>query len=182
MAGTATLQQVVTPVPGSFAVTVLPNAVTVTPGQAASVQITVTSVDGFFGPVNLRYSGLPSNVTGGLDSPTLTLTPGGHATSTLLFTETTTAKVNPPRSRGGSVSVVAFAAMWLLIVSPRSRRSLRAAITLTAVTCSIVGLSGCSDSRVPEKGGPRTTYTVTVTGTGTQALSASATVALTTAR
>ncbi len=167
LAGSANLQQVVAPVPGSFNLTASPAAVSVSAGKAASVLITVSSVDGFFGPVALKYSSLPPSVTGSLDQATLTVVAGGKATATLSFSETAAARSQPLQVRSTSKTFVGFATMLLLAYPIKRRKSVRILASIFALSCLGVGLTGCGTHPRPVGGeNPPVTYSVSITGIG----------------
>jgi hypothetical protein len=95
----ATVAQTVSP--GSFALTSGPVNEFIRGPGASVFTITATSVNNFTGPVTLSCAGLPADATCSFTSPTLTLMPGGTASSTMtVITTESDARLDAPAMRG----------------------------------------------------------------------------------
>jgi glucose/arabinose dehydrogenase len=68
---------------GDFSVAVAPTSRNIKRGSPTTYTVTVTSLNGFSGNVDLTVAGLPSGATGSFSVPSLTLAAGGSATSVL---------------------------------------------------------------------------------------------------
>jgi hypothetical protein len=68
-----------------FTVSVNPSAVTIFNGGSVNTTITVVSIAGFSGSVDLAASGVPPSVLTWIDPPTVVVSAGGTATSTVTF-------------------------------------------------------------------------------------------------
>jgi hypothetical protein len=84
-----------TPNPNSpdFSVSVSPSSNTVARPGSVTYNVTLTSLNGFSGNVNLSVSGLPSQTSGSFNPTSVSLAPNGTGNSTL----TITAQRNGPR-------------------------------------------------------------------------------------
>jgi YVTN family beta-propeller protein len=173
---------------GDFAISASPAAQIVKGGSEAAYNVTVTSLDGFAGPVGLSCSGLPADATCSFAQSTVILVANGTAQTTM--TVSTTAAdaelrrfgnsdlgfgTSKPSAHGGDTAalfarmIVPFDCSGLAVflagvlgrrnAKRRRRRSLRV-LGLVALTLVLVGMTSC--------GCPSTVhqdYTITVTGT-----------------
>jgi len=180
MPSTASLSQgVVTPGSnGSFAITATPAYQEVKGAGSNVYQVTVKSLDGFYGPVTLSCAGLPADATCAFSPATVTLTAGGTATTTLTTTTTlkdaATAGVKLPAPGGqGMLPLLAWTmfpmqlsgAATLLAGGLRRRRKesfWKRLMFLLPVALLVLGLSGCGCTVTQFH-----TYTITISGTGT---------------
>jgi len=179
--------QVVTP--GSFTVSATPLSQFIRGAGTTVYEITVSSVQGFEGPVTLSCAGLPADATCsfGAASSTVTLAVGGTATTTMTITNTAAdARLQAPtlglpaHDTPGGFSPMAFAATFpfglgaLLAGLARRRRGKRSGEAranhapkirlLIAILCTagIVGMVGCAcHTSIYQM------YTIPVTGTTT---------------
>jgi Big-like domain-containing protein len=152
-----------------------------TPGGSGTAALTVTSVDGFNGTVNLSVScpGAPAEISCGV-SPTSVTVNGTTTSVSATLTVTTTAATSliqggkPDRNGWRGNEVAAIAILCVLVLIPVSRRPklgrwkvalglLALGSTLTWVGCG--GGSGGGVSAVANPGTPQGTYTVGVTAT-----------------
>ena len=158
------------PPAASFALSVMPPSVTVTQGQTATYTATLTTPDGFSGPVALSVAGLPAGATAVFSPASLTPTSAG-VTSTL--TITTSGKDGPGgligtiRSPDGTLHARAATPPGTssLVVSASGAGIVRTAtVQLVVVQAGVpmfaVAVSPASQTVVQ---GKSTTYTVTVT-------------------
>jgi hypothetical protein len=97
---------VTAPVAGDFRIGVVPAMQIVKGGGAAAYSVTVTSENGFAGPVALTCAGAPGDGTCSFGQATLTLTANGTAQTTMTVT-TTSADAALFRSRGDSFTAQA---------------------------------------------------------------------------
>jgi sugar lactone lactonase YvrE len=167
-------------VPGSFTITATPPYQEIKGAGTSTYQITVTSVDGFFGPVNLSCAGLPADAGCAYSPATVTLTAGGTATTTLTTTTTlndakppTTATKLPPPGGSGMMPLLAWTmfpmqlsgAATLLAGGLRRRKKeslWKRLLFLIPLVLLIVGISGCGCTVTQFA-----TYPITITGSAT---------------
>jgi hypothetical protein len=163
-------------------------------GEAATYTITVTSKNGFAGPVTLSCSGQPANALVSFSPATLVLPADGTAQATLTIKTSQLmtgnrpshnwelakrgatrvnglmlAAVLPSCSFGGLIAVLG--GMWKR--KKRARRRLLLFLTALALLLLVLGWAGC--------GSNHQTYAITVTGTANASprVTASTTVTLT---
>ena len=160
--------------------------------------VTVSSVQGFAGPVTLACSGLPADATCTFATPTVALTGTGDGASvSTTMTVTTTmadARLMPPAPAGrtpSGLSPIAFAAVFPFglvaffglsrrkRVHPRATRSPNFRLLLAlCCTAAIVSLAGCAClSSINQVYTIPITGTTTVSGVSSQSTSVSLTVA-----
>jgi sugar lactone lactonase YvrE len=186
---------------GSFTLTATPPTQFISGPGSSVYAVTVSSVQGFAGPVSLACSGLPADATCTFATPTVTLTGTGNGDSvTTTMTVTTTladarlilpALPAPAGRTPSGLSPIAFAAVFpfgLLAFfgfsrrrrgSPRSGRApnLRLLLALCC-TAAIVSLAGCAClSSINQVYTIPITGTTTVSGVAAQSTSVSLTVA-----
>ena len=154
----------------SFSLSVMPASVTVTQGQAAVYTATLTTPDGFSGPVTLSVAGLPAGATAAFSSASVTPTSAG-AVSTLTITTT---GFNESRSLNGTIrspnGTIHSRAATPPGTSPLTISASGAGITRTATVQLVVAPAGfpmfaiaVSPASRTIVQGQSTTYTVTVT-------------------
>lgn len=165
--------------PGSFGIALSPAAITLGPGQQGTVQITLNSIGGFSGPLQLSFGTLPAYAVATLSPATVTLTAGGSGAL-----NPSTASVQSPQIFGAkrsSAALIALAAL-LLPLRLRSRRSLRGLLGIVALAVLLSGISGCGMIRVPFQTAQAGVYQIPITATDTNHNSHSATLTLTVTR
>jgi hypothetical protein len=143
-----TVQEVI--VTSGFSIALVPPAITVQAGQPSTVQIVLSSLGNFSGPLALTYGQLPAHATASITPTTVTLAAGGAGTAVLtLNTAARAAAAHPHRPRPRALPI-AFAAGLLLLLLPRrrqlaARRKTPAARLLTLLLAAIVlqSLTGC---------------------------------------
>lgn len=142
---------------GDFAISVAPSAADLYTGQAATMQVSVTALNGFNQPLALSCSGLPANTTCVFTPAAL---PSGQGTATLTIQTTA-----PHETTAASLSVVGLLAL-LLLPGWKSRRSLLARLGVVALAIGMgIGLTGCASTTPITGGTPPNTYQVAVTAT-----------------
>jgi sugar lactone lactonase YvrE len=183
---------------GSFTLSAAPPNQFISGPGSTVYAVTVSSVQGFAGPVTLACSGLPADATCTFATPTVTLAgTGAGATVTTTMTVVTTladARLTLPTPAGrtpSGLAPIAFAAVFpfgLLAFfglsrrkrgSPRASRAHRFRL-LVALLCTagIIGLAGCAClSSINQVYTIPITGTTTVSGVSSQSTSVSLTVA-----
>lgn len=167
----ATLSQVVTVPSGTFTLSATPDTQLIRGPGNTTYQVTITSKNGFAGPVSLTCSGLPADASCTLGQTLFQLAANGTATTTLI---TTTVEADAivarnmlqRRDDAGGLAITAAAALpmelsglGLLVAGIRRRKKMRL-LPLLALGLGMLGLAGC--------GCPNTafhTYPITVIGT-----------------
>jgi hypothetical protein len=194
-----TVAQVVNP--GSFTLSAAPPTQFISGPGSTVYLVTVSSVQGFAGPVTLACSGLPADATCTFATPTVTLTGTGNGASvTTTMTVTTTladarltlpALPAPAGRTPNGLAPIAFAAVFpfglgaFFGFSRRRRGRARAGRSpnlrlLLALCCTaaIIGLAGCAClSSINQVYTIPITGTTTVSGVAAQSTSVSLTVA-----
>ena len=176
----ATLTQNVLPPPpvGSFTLSATPAYQEVKGAGSNVYQITVTSVNGFTGPVTLTCSGLAADANCAFSPATVTLTSGGTAQVTLTTTTTLNdalAEVQlPPPGGKGVLPLLAwtmfpmqFSGAATLFAGGLRRRKKNDTIGkrilfLLPIILLVLGMSGCGCTVTQFH-----TYTITITGAAT---------------
>jgi uncharacterized repeat protein (TIGR03803 family) len=184
---TGSMTQVVQAAPvGTFTLTVAPPSEEVRAGDTATYTVTVTSRDGFSGPVSLSCAGQPADAGYNFDPVTVTVPAGGSAQSTLTI-QTTTRDGSPiqaakiyglrftnddfhgERQPADGQSVAGdqrsgvrwafFLFLPALALTGRRARASRLVRCLLALLllALLLGMGGC--------GGHHQVYTITITGT-----------------
>jgi hypothetical protein len=171
---------------GDFSITPCTTSVTATAGQAApGITYTLTSVNGFTGPVNFSVSTGSATLAAsyGFSVAPVTLTSNGTATTVLTvyaYQKSTSADITPintaqkapgdaPWLAGSGIAVAGL----LLIVAPRRRRwpallaVLLAVSVLGAVGCGSTQASPASTTTATTTNASPGTYSLTVTASGT---------------
>jgi uncharacterized protein (TIGR03118 family) len=168
------------PTGASFSISAATQALTVTQGQSATTNLTITPTNGFNSAVSLSCSGLPGGATCSF-SPS-TVTPAGSAATTQLRISTVTTGtygatpglvVASPTSRVGSLGLalaaVLFLLLWLLKGISGRRESVTRArwirIALTAGLLVVAAGCGSSKNTTPTMGTPAGTTTVMINAT-----------------
>jgi hypothetical protein len=138
-------------VPG-FTVTASPSSVTVSPGQFSTVELTVTSQNGFSEAVNLSCSGLPSVSYCNFTPVVLTPPADGSVTSAMQLTTTAPSGLgskneNPFRRSGAAYAVVIPGVLALAGVGALRRKNLGALRVLgiaLLLSAASMGLTACN--------------------------------------
>ena len=149
---------------GDFSIEVKPGAVSVYTGVAASVQVSVASLQGFHQPLALSCSGLPANATCSF-SPASLFDGQGGAKLTIQ-----TAAPHKAGSKSASAAVALGAFALLLVPGWKRRRSLLAGLSGVLLAVGLgVGMTGCASVSPITGGTPPGTYQVAVTAATTGA-------------
>jgi hypothetical protein len=178
---TATLTQLVSA--GTFILTANPPTQFIRGPGSTVYTVTVASVQNFSGPIALTCTGLPADSSCVFTNPTLTLTVGGTASTTMTVVNTEAdAKVSAPKAPGRGTAL-GFAPITIAAVLPfeltgfgvfvaglfgKKRRARTASARggrmrlalLVLATVSLVGLAGCACFTSLYQN-----YTITITGT-----------------
>jgi Bacterial Ig-like domain (group 3)/FG-GAP-like repeat len=151
----------------TFAVSATSTSATIQPGQNAMFPITVTPADGFTGTVTLSCGTLPSELTCNFSAPSLALTSGVPATSTLTLSTMAPSSATL-RPSGISLAFLAWGGIVCFAFSTQRihRKLTRAGMLLVLLMAGIFAISGCSSanqSQAPTNPGtPAGTQTVSV--------------------
>jgi hypothetical protein len=136
--------------------------ITVTSGQSASAQLSVTGGAGYTGSLALTCTGLPVDASCTFNPGMLSLSGGATVTSTLTVSTaaSTTSMLTP--LFGVKVLSCGMFASGLLFLWPRRRRASWLAIALVA--CALLPM-GCGANKTPANNTPVGTYTFKVVAT-----------------
>ena len=151
----------------AFAVSATSTSATIQPGQNATFPITVTPANGFTGTVTLSCGALPSEVTCSFTAPSLALTGGVPATSTLTLS-TMAPSSAALRPSGTSLAILAWGGILCFAFSTQRihRKLIHAGMLLVLLVAGIFAISGCgsaNQSQAPANlGTPAGTQTVSV--------------------
>ncbi|WP_249335922.1 hypothetical protein [Sinomonas gamaensis] len=106
----------------TFSVQVSPGSQSVVRGSAVSYTVTVTSQNGFAGPVAMSASALPSSSTAAFSAANLNVGAGGNATTTLTVSTTASTPVGTysPQIQGTSGKTTASTTAGLTVNYPLS--------------------------------------------------------------
>jgi FG-GAP-like repeat len=166
----------------TFAVTATEDSGTVSPGQSASTQLTLTPSGGFSGAVSLACSGLPTGATCAFAPAAVTLAGTAVTTTLTLHTTGSTAQRAPggpawPDPEG--ILLAGILLPFLQGVRPRARlrrRVWRAGLVLLALAVGGCGGGGGGTSSGSSGGGgtgtgsagatPAGSYAITITASG----------------
>jgi hypothetical protein len=160
-----------------FTVTASPSSVTMTPGQFATIELTVTSQNGFSEAVNLSCSGLPGVSNCNFNPVVLTPPANGSTTSALQITTTAPSGYgskndNPFQGKGTAYAVIIPGVLALAGVGALRRRHLAVLRVLGIVLllgAASMGLMACNQRYSyehhhpsPNYGTPAGSYTVVI--------------------
>lgn len=159
-----------------FTVTANPSSLTLTPGDFATVNLTVTSQNGFSEGVNLSCSGLPIATNCAFNPVVITPAANGSSISAMQITTTAVSgKLEQPGPFGKSKAVYAVLIPGLLAlagvgaVRRRNFAVLRALGFVMLLAAGMLGLTACNVrydylhyKPSPNYGTPAGTYTVVV--------------------
>jgi len=160
---------------GDFSILVQPGATTLYTGEAATMKVGVTSLQGFHQPLALTCTGLPANTTCSFSPASLT---DGQGTAKLVIQTSAPHKASSTSQSGFVSGSTAFLGALTLLLLPgrRHRRSflmgLRAGLSVLLLAVGLgLGILGCASVHPITGGTPPGTYQVAVTattaGTGT---------------
>jgi hypothetical protein len=166
------------------------STLTVAQGAQGTVTLNLAANATFTGPVTLACSGAETNATCTVNPATITLTPGGTATATLVVGTTSAATNATNHGSGsplsGSAGVVALGAMLWIFRGRRNWIRLISMASCLGLLVAALALNGCGNSKTPAPGNTIPTaskgnFTLTVTATpgGSGSTPQSATVAVT---
>ena len=170
-----TVNQAVGVTKGVFTIAATPSTQFVRGAATTYYNVTVTSVNGFTGPVALTCNGLPVDATCSFEAQVVTLTAGGTATTRMIVTNTAAdAMLIFPASPFSQVELgpIVAAAMFpfelggmgMLLAGFGRRRKTRSQqkrlLLMLFCTLGILGLAGCGCPNTAFK-----TYTINVVGT-----------------
>jgi hypothetical protein len=168
-------------VPG-FTVTAAPSSLSLTPGQFGTVNLTVTSQNGFAEAVNLSCSGVPGGSACNFNPVVVTPTPNGSSISAMQITTTAVSGAGADESArlGRSSTVYAMLIPGLLalvgIGAIRRKRfgALRAVGLLMLLGAGTMGLTSCAQrykylhyQPSPNPGTPAGNYTIVISAYST---------------
>jgi len=144
-------------VAGNFSISATPTTASLYTGQAAAVQVSVASLQGFNQPLALTCSGLPANATCSFSPATL---PQGQGAAKLVI------QTEAPQHTTGSSAAALGALTLLLLPAWRRRRSFLARLCAVLLAVGIaLEMSGCGSADPITGGTPAGTYQVGVTAT-----------------
>ena len=160
------MQEVI--LPGTFTIALSPSAMTLGTAQGGTVQIALTSVAGFSGPLSLTVGAIPTYAGATINPQTVTLAAGGTASANLVLI-TSTARLDPASFPGSSHRTAVLAALIAFLVPFRSRlpSRLRGILSMLLLAALVVGASGCGLLRIPFNTAAAGIYQVPVTATDT---------------
>jgi hypothetical protein len=146
-----TVSPAATTVPG-FTVTANPSSVSVTPGQFATIELTVTSQNGFSEAVNLSCSGLPTVSTCNFNPVVLTPPANGTVTSAMQITTTAPSGLNSknqkPLGKSGAVYAIVVPGVLALAGVGALRRKHLGALRVVGIALLLgaagTGLTACN--------------------------------------
>jgi hypothetical protein len=166
-----------------FTVTATPSSVNLTPGQFGSINVTVTSQNGFAEAVNLSCSGLPGQSACNFTPTVVTPPANGSIQSALQITTMATspvknAKESGPLSGSRTAWAVVFPGILALAGVGAIRRkhwtALRALGLVMLLGAGMLGLSACNQrygyehyKPSPNYGTPAGSYTVVISAYST---------------
>lgn len=138
-------------VPG-FTVTASPTSFTVTPGQYQTINLTITSQNGFTGQVNLSCSGLPGSSVCNFTPVTVTPPANGSITSSMQITTQGGSGVlssrAKPLGRSGTAYALILPGLLALAGLGALRRRNFAALRMLGIglllTAGAIGLTACN--------------------------------------
>ena len=137
-------------VPG-FTVTASPSSLSLTPGQYGTLNLTVTSQNGFSETVNLSCSGLPGASTCDFDPVVVTPPANGAVNSALQITTTAVSGVlsrNRPSGHDGTLYAVLIPGVLALAgvgaIRRKNYRALRALGLAMLLAAGTLGLTACN--------------------------------------
>lgn len=179
-AGTALTSDAASALPG-FTVTAVPSSLSLTPGNYGTINLTVTSQNGFSEPVNLSCSGLPSASTCSFSPDVVTPSANGSIVSALQITTTAPSGVNAaaslrhtsPFGHSGTSWALVFPGILALVgvgaIRRRNFGALRVLGFVMLLGAGTLGLSSCSArynylhyKPAPNGGTSAGSYTVTI--------------------
>jgi hypothetical protein len=160
----APVQETITP--GTFDLALAPSSITLSPGKQGTVQLQLTSVGGFSGPLQLSYAAMPAYANATLTPNTVTLTSGGSGTASLLL-NASTAQLHPALIPSGKQSAIAFATLLALLAPMRRnrRKLLRPLLGVLFFAALLTGVTGCGMIRSPFLSAAPGSYRIPVTAT-----------------
>ncbi|HET9281541.1 MAG TPA: Ig-like domain repeat protein [Candidatus Angelobacter sp.] len=159
----------VVPAPPDYQVSIPNGSATITAGQSATYNISITPQGGFNGTISFACSGLPAKSNCSFNPPTLT--PSGSATSTTLTIATTGQTTASARTVNvqtmAALTGIGFLGIVFLGVPTRRRRSMRlAGMMLLGLTLAFAIVSCGGHKTTPTiPGTPPGTFSITVTAT-----------------
>jgi hypothetical protein len=168
----AVIITVVAPVPPDFSVSIPNGSATITAGQPATYNISVTPQGGFTGTINFACSGLPAASSCGFNPPALT--PNGSAASTTLTVSTTARSTAAAQPLNGTtlaaLATFGFLGIVFLGNSTRRKRSVRITCMLLLLAVAVFAIASCGGGGSPPPpppvtGTPAGTFSVTISAT-----------------
>jgi len=128
----------------TFSLALLPGTLTLPPGKPGTAAIQLSSIGIFAGPLTLSFGTLPQYATGTLSTSSVTLTPGGSASSTFSLQTVTLATNTTPLRPGSRSETITLCALFLLLpLALRRRTRLRRLLMLCAAAILFQSLTGC---------------------------------------
>ncbi|HZT73921.1 MAG TPA: hypothetical protein VE996_09745 [Terriglobales bacterium] len=157
-----------------FSLAAASSSASITPGQSATYNLTLTAESGFNGAVAVSCSGAPAEAACSVSPASVTPTASGTAATVTVTTTAPGALApwNSPDSRWPPLIFLALALAALgMAVRPRRHRAWKRRLAWTALVGALLLAGGCgggsssSSAPPPNPGTPAGTYTLTVTGT-----------------
>ena len=163
--------------PSDFSLALSPATLTLSPGSAATVAVQLTSIGSFAGPLTLTYGTLPTYSTLTLTPPSVQITAGGTASSTLILNTLLKTATEVPLDLGSKQSPLAFAALLLVFLPLTSlqRNRLTRLLSFTLLGLMLVALTGCINTYYTANAVASGTYQLPVTATDSNHISHTAT-------
>lgn len=158
--------------PPDYSVNIPNGSATITAGQPATYNISVTPQGGFTGTISFACTGLPAASSCGFNPPTLT--PNGSAASTTLTVSTTARSAASARPLNGTtlaaLASIGFLGIVFLGSASRRKRSVRMACMLLMLVATVLAIASCGGGSTPPPpppvtGTPAGTFSVTVSAT-----------------
>ncbi|MGA2206308.1 MAG: Ig-like domain repeat protein [Terracidiphilus sp.] len=150
-------------VAGDFSISATPGTASVYMGEPATVEVGVTSLQGFNQPLALTCSGLPADATCSFNPATLA---NGQGAAKLVIQ---TAAPHETEAASVSASAAVLGALTLLLLPGwRRRRGFLAGLSAVLLAIGVaMGMAGCGSANPITGGTPPGTYQVSVTATTT---------------
>jgi hypothetical protein len=157
----------VSSLPPAFTLSGSPATLSLSNGANGTVTLTLAANATFSGPVSLTCSGAPTNASCGFNSNSVTLTPGGTTTATLVVgTTASSAAAHTQSSPWGPVKpLISVAAIFGLFLSRKRRRIFMSGLAVLILSVAGWGLIGCGSGGSTVHAVGNTSFTITVTAT-----------------
>jgi Bacterial Ig-like domain (group 3)/FG-GAP-like repeat len=177
----AAVSVTVTSLTPAFTLAANPGALSLSQGQNGVATLSLSANAAFSGAVALSCSGAPGNATCSVNPASVTLTPGGTVTASLVVGTTTSRSANqlPATPWGKPAGMLSFAAVLWAFSGRRNRKRLLCLVPVLLLAVSGIVLTGCGGNSTPTAKAGSYTITVTATPSGGSGTAQTATVTLT---